>query len=93
VGIAGHRDGFFRGLRHVELGDGLSLTTLDGVSHYEVTKLEVVEPTAVEVLEPTPHDALTLVTCYPFYYVGDAPQRYVVHAKKVGFEKHASLRD
>ncbi len=89
VGIAGHRDGFFRGLREVEQGDALSLTTLEGVSQYEVTKIEIVAPSAVEVLEPTDYDALTLVTCYPFYYVGDAPQRYIVHAKKVDYETHA----
>ena len=86
VGIAGHRDSFFRGLAELELGDDLSLTTLDGVAHYQVAQLEVVEPTAVEVLEPTDHDALTLVTCYPFYYVGDAPQRYIVRARQVGFD-------
>lgn len=86
VGIAGHRDSFFRGLRHLEVGDRLSLTTLDGVSHYEVERLEVVEPTAIEVLEPTDHEALTLVTCYPFYYVGEAPQRYVVRARQVRYE-------
>ena len=85
VGIACHRDGFFRGLEHLERGDELSLTTLEGVAHYEVAKLEVVEPSAVEVLDPTDHDVLTLVTCYPFYYVGDAPQRFIVHAKQVRF--------
>ncbi len=86
VGIAGHRDSFFRGLRHLEVGDDVSLTTLEGVAHYEVAKLEVVEPTEVEVLAPTDHEALTLVTCYPFYYVGDAPQRFIVHAQQVRFE-------
>jgi sortase A len=85
VGIAGHRDGFFRGLEHLESGDALSVTTLEGVAHYEVAELEVVEPTAVEVLDPTAYDSLTLVTCYPFYYVGDAPQRFIVHAKQVRF--------
>lgn len=92
VGIAGHRDGFFRGLQHVESGDAISLTTLDGVTHYQVTAIEIVEPTAVEVLSPGERDALTLVTCYPFYYVGDAPLRYIVKAHKVGFETHASAR-
>lgn len=86
VGIAGHRDSFFRGLADLELGDSLSITTLGGVARYEVAKLEVVEPTAVEVLEPTDHDALTLVTCYPFYYVGDAPQRFIVRARQVAFD-------
>ena len=87
VGIAGHRDGFFRGLRHLARGDELSVTTLDGVAHYQVAALEVVEPTAVEVLDSTDYDALTLVTCYPFYYVGDAPQRFIVHAKQVRFDE------
>jgi sortase A len=92
VGIAGHRDGFFRGLRHLEAGDAVSLTTLGGVTRYRVESLEVVDPSAVEVLSPTDYDALTLVTCYPFYYVGDAPQRYIVHARKVAFETHALAR-
>ena len=83
VGIAGHRDSFFRGLRHLEVGDALSLTTLDGVTHYEVENLDVVEPTAVEVLDPTDYDALTLVTCYPFYFVGSAPERFIVRAVAV----------
>ena len=86
VGIAGHRDSFFRGLRHLEAGDDLSLTTLGGVAHYEVTELQIVEPTAVEVLAPTELETLTLVTCYPFYYVGDAPQRFIVRAQQVRFE-------
>jgi sortase A len=89
IGIAGHRDSFFRGLRHVQLGDPLSLTTLDGVAHYEVEKLEVVEPSEVRVLEPTDYDALTLVTCYPFYFVGDAPKRFIVRAKQVRYEPWA----
>jgi LPXTG-site transpeptidase (sortase) family protein len=86
VGIAGHRDSFFRGLQYLEVGDDLSLTTLNGVARYEVAKLEVVDPDAVEVLAATDHDALTLVTCYPFYYVGDAPRRFIVHARQVRYE-------
>ena len=86
VGIAGHRDSFFRGLQYLEVGDDLSLTTLSGVAHYEVAELEVVEPSAVEVLAPTENEALTLVTCYPFYYVGDAPRRFIVHARQLRFE-------
>ena len=86
LGIAGHRDGFFRGLRHLEVGDSLSLASLEGVAHYEVAWLRVVEPSNVEVLSPTPERSITLVTCYPFYFVGDAPQRYIVHARLVRFE-------
>ena len=86
VGIAGHRDGFFRGLQHVKVGDPISLTTLDGVADYEIESIEIVAPSAVEVLAPTAQPSITLVTCYPFYYVGDAPQRYVVHARQVHYE-------
>jgi sortase A len=86
LGIAGHRDGIFRGLRHLEVGDTLTLTSLDGSSHYVVDTLRVVAPRDVEVLDPTPHKSLTLVTCYPFYFVGDAPRRFIVHAREVRFE-------
>jgi sortase A len=86
IGIAGHRDGFFRGLRHLEIGDPLMLTTLDGVAYYEVVELNVVSPIDVEVLGPTTEPTLTLVTCYPFYYVGDAPERFIVRAQRTRVE-------
>jgi sortase A len=86
LGIAGHRDGFFRGLRHVEAGDEIILTTLDGVARYRIEKTRVVSPKQVEVLAKTEEPTLTLVTCYPFYYVGDAPERFIVQARRVGFE-------
>jgi sortase A len=86
LGIAGHRDGYFRGLRHIEPGASIKLTTLDGVAYYEVAKIDVVAPASVEVLQPTAEPTLTLVTCYPFYYVGDAPKRYVVHARRVAYD-------
>jgi sortase A len=91
LGIAGHRDGYFRALRHVEKGDQLTLTTLDGVAHYEVEKISVVDPARIDVLAPTKVATLTLVTCYPFYHLGDAPWRYVVTAKRVSYETWASL--
>jgi sortase A len=91
LGIAGHRDGYFRGLRHLQAGDALSLTTLDGVARYEVAKIEVVKPERTDVLNATRSPTLTLVTCYPFYHVGDAPLRYVVHARQVAFESWSSL--
>jgi sortase A len=81
VGIAGHRDGFFRGLKELEAGDALELETLSGTTHYRVTSIRIVDPRAVEVLAPTPHPSVTLVTCYPFYFVGKAPQRYIVQAE------------
>jgi len=86
LGIAGHRDGYFRGLRHLETGDTISLATLDGVAHYEVERIAVVSPARVDVLGSTAEPTLTLVTCYPFYHVGDAPWRYVVHARQVDYE-------
>lgn len=91
LGIAGHRDGYFRGLRHLESGDAVSLTTLDGIARYQVDKIEVVKPERTEVLTPTDGPTLTLVTCYPFFHVGDAPLRYVVHARRVSYEAWQSL--
>lgn len=80
VGIAGHRDGFFRGLKDIARGDTIELETLDGTARYVVDKIVIVDPQSIDVLEPTAEDSLTLVTCYPFYYVGSAPQRYIVRA-------------
>ena len=81
VAVAGHRDGFFRGLKDLELGDRLELETLDGRQTFAVTGLTVVIPTDVHVLEPTNEPTLTLVTCYPFYFVGSAPKRYIVRGE------------
>jgi sortase A len=79
-GIAGHRDGFFRGLKDIEAGDTLELETLHRKERYRVERIWVVNPDDVSVLDPTPQRALTLVTCYPFYFVGPAPRRYIVRA-------------
>ena len=81
--IAGHRDGFFRGLKDVALGDRFELETIAGRRVYEVSSIQIVEPTDLHVLDPTPQPVLTLVTCYPFYYVGNAPKRFIVHASRV----------
>lgn len=81
VGIAGHRDGLFRGLKDLEPGDAVELETLAGSQVYRVTSIWIVEPSAVEVLAPTPGPALTLVTCYPFYFVGNVLQRFIVRAE------------
>jgi sortase A len=83
VGLAGHRDSFFRPLRHVRVGDEVVLTTPGAVSRYVVEWTEVVTPETTEVLRPTGYPALTLVTCYPFTYVGTAPDRLVVRARLV----------
>jgi sortase A len=80
VGIAGHRDGFFRGLKDLEIGDRVSLTTPDTTRTFTVDALTIVSPSDVHVLEPRSRSAVTLVTCYPFYFVGSAPRRYIVHA-------------
>ena len=83
-GIAGHRDGFFRGLKDIVPGDAIELDTLQGKDVYRVERTWVVDPEDVSVLDPTPARALTLVTCYPFYFVGSAPQRFIVRAVRVG---------
>ena len=83
VALAAHRDTFFRGLRNVHMNDEITLTTLDGASRYRVDSAQVVGPEDIEVLRPTPDDILTLVACYPFYFVGPAPQRFVVRAHRL----------
>ncbi len=83
-GIAGHRDGFFRGLKDITPGDVIELDTLQGKDVYRVERTWVVNPEDVSVLDPTSTRALTLVTCYPFYFVGSAPRRFIVRAVRVG---------
>jgi sortase A len=80
IGIAGHRDGFFRGLKDIAVGHVLVLTTLGAQATYVVDEIEIVSPEKVEVLHSRVSPSLTLVTCYPFYFVGDAPRRFIVHA-------------
>jgi sortase A len=84
VGIAGHRDGFFRGLKDLHLGDTMDLYTENGNARYVVDEILIVPPENVSVLAPRSKPALTLVTCYPFYFVGSAPLRYVVHVSITG---------
>jgi sortase A len=83
VAIAGHRDSFFRPLRNVQLGDDIFLDTVHERLHYRVSSRRVVESTEVSVLEATTEPTLTLVTCYPFWLVGQAPDRFVVRATRV----------
>jgi sortase A len=80
LGIAGHRDGYFRVLKDIGFGDEINVTTPGGTDTYIVEQLMIVDPSAVEVLDYTPVPSITLVTCYPFYYVGHAPERFVVRA-------------
>jgi LPXTG-site transpeptidase (sortase) family protein len=83
VGIAGHRDTVFRPLGRVHVGDPLNLTTSDRVFHYRVSKTLIVDPDDVYVLDPMPQPTLTLVTCFPFEFIGHAPRRFVVQATLV----------
>ena len=81
--LAGHRDSFFRPLRNIRPGDDISLATRHGTFRYRVTRHTVVDPGDLWVLDPSPTAALTLITCYPFDFVGPAPRRFVVHAERV----------
>jgi sortase A len=80
VGIAGHRDTFLRALRDLHPYDKIDFTTRSGHYHYRVESLTIVDPTDVEVLKPTKRQALTIVTCFPFNYIGNAPRRFIVRA-------------
>lgn len=81
--LAAHRYGYFKGLSRVRKGDRITVTTPVGTFHYAVEHIEIVEITDVSVLDPTPTPTLTLVTCYPFDYIGAAPQRLIVKARQL----------
>jgi LPXTG-site transpeptidase (sortase) family protein len=83
LGIAGHRDGFFRPLKDIELGDTFELETWHGTEQYRVASIDIVEPEEIGVLAPSEDATITLVTCYPFYFVGNAPQRFIVKGEKL----------
>lgn len=85
VAVAGHRDRHFRPLKDVAPGDEVLLTTPHGTFRYRVEWTRIVAPRDVEVLDPTDQPTLTLVTCYPFYFVGNAPDRFIVRAHQVGW--------
>jgi sortase A len=90
-GIAGHRDGFFRSLKDVAVGDSMELKTTNARFLYRVDEIEIVSPKDVGVLRPRGAASLTLVTCFPFYHVGDAPKRFIVHAELVqGIAKNSA---
>ena len=84
IGIAGHRDGSFRALKDIALGDALELSTTGAKATYAVDQIEIVYPDNVGVLRPRRLPSITLTTCYPFYFIGDAPQRFIVHAALKG---------
>jgi sortase A len=78
--IAAHRDGFFRGLKDIRIGDEIEIDTPGPSLTYVVDALTIVDPSDVSVLEPREVPTVTLVTCYPFYFAGSAPQRFIVQA-------------
>jgi sortase A len=81
--LAAHRDTFFRPLRDIRIGDELRLTTAHEELRYRVRETLVVGPEDVRVLDSTDSPSLTLITCYPFNYVGHAPQRFIVRAEAI----------
>jgi sortase A len=90
IGIAGHRDGFFRVLKDIGPGDTIEVTTPSHIDKYIVDRIVLVKPDDVSVLKPGSVSSLTLVTCYPFYYIGNAPQRYIVQALRTDHEEFNS---
>lgn len=83
VGITGHRDTFFRSLRNIRHNDMVTLITLQGEFRYRVVSTMVVSPNDIAVLDSTGGESLTLVTCHPFYFVGPAPNRFIIRAARV----------
>ncbi|MGB8633942.1 MAG: sortase [Rhodanobacteraceae bacterium] len=87
VAIAAHRDSFFRGLKDISVSDTIELDTLGHTQLYRITKLSVALPTDVSVLADVGQPVLTLITCYPFYFVGHAPKRFIVRAVATNFRR------
>lgn len=83
IGISAHRDTFFRPLRNIRMHDRIRLATPAGDYRYRVVSVRIVKPTEVSVLDPGSDEVLTLITCYPFYFVGAAPKRFIVRAERV----------
>jgi sortase A len=82
IGIAGHRDTFFRGLKNIQKEDEIFLHTTAGIVRYKVDWIQITAPSDGGIISLTTESGLTLVTCYPFYYIGAAPERFVVHAHR-----------
>lgn len=90
LGVAGHRDGFFRVLKDIQIGDSIDLRTHQGRREFVVSSITIVDPTDVSVLAPTDGAIITLVTCYPFYFVGHAPKRYIVKGELLSHQVNKS---
>ena len=84
IAISGHRDGFFRPLKDIKVGDAIEMQTIAGTQQFEVSDISIVDALEVSVLDPTDTTVLTLITCHPFYFQGYAPDRYIVRAVPVG---------
>jgi sortase A len=89
--IAGHRDTFFRPLRSIRADDEIAVETLDGSYRYRVDSTRVVEPEETHVLDDSDDAILTLVTCYPFNFVGSAPKRFIVRAHRIIAERENTM--
>ncbi len=83
VAFSGHRDTFFRPLRNIRENDIIAVTTLGGEFTYRVVSTRIVAPDDMAVLDTSEGEVLTLVTCYPFYFVGAAPERFIVRAERI----------
>ena len=92
IGIAGHRDGFFRGLKDLKLGDVIEISTSGETRNYTVDKILIVKPEDVWVLNQRTSPSITLVTCYPFYFIGHAPDRYIVQASLINAQSKANTK-
>jgi sortase A len=90
IGLAAHRDTFFRPLRDVQKNDRIMITTLEGTYEFEVESLKIVSPQDVSVLRDNGSATVTLVTCYPFNYVGSAPKRFIVQARQISSSSRLS---
>jgi sortase A len=93
VGVAGHRDSSFRPLRFIHKNDLISLTSTHGKDAYRVVSTEIVDPSDVQILYPTMDDELTIITCYPFYYIGSAPKRFIIHADRVKAPQGTAIQE
>ena len=83
LAIAGHRDSFFRGLKDIEIGSTINVNNQTVNNSYKVSEILIVDPSDTFVLLPSPEQTLTLITCYPFYFVGSAPERFIVKAQLI----------
>ncbi|MCM3601429.1 class D sortase [Robertmurraya korlensis] len=85
--LSGHRDTVFRGLRHLKEDDELIVTTMEGTFTYKIDRIRIVKSDDATVMTPKPRATLTVTTCYPFYFLGNAPERYIISAKLINKQR------